>query len=77
MSRKPTARNSAGKSQQNERTAAALAAPGLTVATRKIAARVKAETTACGSGINSVCAVNGSDSVGGTPINTGLCAIAY
>ena len=51
---------------RTERIAAALAAPGLTFATRKIAARVKAETTACGSGINSVCAVNGSDSVGGT-----------
>src|SRR5580704_2806082 len=50
ISRKPTARSSAGRSPQNARTAARLASPGLTVATRKIAARVKGVTTACGAG---------------------------
>jgi hypothetical protein len=50
MSRKPTARNNAGRSTQNDRTTARLPLPGLIVATRKIAARVKAWTTRCDSG---------------------------
>ena len=50
MSRKPTARNNPGSSPQNERTAARAALPGLTVTTRKIAARVKAPTTDWGTG---------------------------
>jgi hypothetical protein len=42
MSRNPTARNSAGSSLQKDRIAARFASPGLIVATKKIAARVKA-----------------------------------
>src|SRR5437660_1380005 len=45
MSRKPTARNSPGRSPQNARTAARAVLPELMVTTRKIAARVKAPTT--------------------------------
>ena len=41
MSRNPTARSSAGRSPQNDRTAARFAPPELTVTTRKIAARVR------------------------------------
>src|SRR5580704_531607 len=50
ISRKPTARNSAGRSPQNDRTVSRLAPPELTAATIKIAARVKVPTTACGTG---------------------------
>src|SRR6476469_6348160 len=45
ISRKPTARTSAGRPLQNDRTAALLVVPGLMVTTRKIAARVKSCTT--------------------------------
>ena len=48
MSRKPTARSSAGRSPQNDRTTPRLAAPGFIVTTRKIAARVSDCATACG-----------------------------
>src|SRR4029077_18429600 len=48
--RKPTARNSAARSPQNDRTAARFSAPGLTVTTTKIAARVKARSTGWGTG---------------------------
>src|SRR5579862_2029768 len=48
ISRKPTARNSADRSPHKDRTAARLAPPGLIVTTRKIAARVKDCSTACG-----------------------------
>ena len=47
MSRKPTARTSAERSLQNERTAARLPSVGPTVATTKMAARVNARTTGC------------------------------
>ena len=56
ISRKPTARSSAGRSPQNDRTAARLASPGLIVTTRKIAARVSDWTTACGAGGRRGCA---------------------
>ena len=46
-SRNSTARNSAARSPQNERTVARLSKPGLIVATRKIAARVSGAATAC------------------------------
>ena len=50
MSRKPTARNSAPRSAQSDFTVAALALPGFTVTTRKIAARVSGAATGCGTG---------------------------
>src|ERR1700722_8700937 len=56
ISRKPTARSSAGRSPQNDRTASRLALPELTVTTRKIAARVKVPTTACDTGGKPDCA---------------------
>src|SRR5580704_14716481 len=56
MSRKPTARNSPGRSPQNDRTASRPAPPELTVTTRKIAARVKVTTTVCDTGGRPDCA---------------------
>src|SRR5580704_17103226 len=56
MSRKPTARNSPGRSPQNDRTASRPAPPELTVTTRKIAARVKVTTTVCDTGGRPECA---------------------
>ncbi len=47
-SRNSTARNSAASSPQNDRRAARLSDPGLTVTIRKIAARVSGAETACG-----------------------------
>src|SRR5260370_24907429 len=46
-SRNSTARTSAARSPQNERTVARLSTPGLSVATMKIAARVSGATTGC------------------------------
>ena len=46
-SRNSTARTSAARSPQNERTAARLSEPDLSVATRKMAARVSGAATAC------------------------------
>src|SRR5580704_1253608 len=46
-SRNSTARTSAARSPQNERRAARFSEPGLSVATRKIAARVSGASTAC------------------------------
>ena len=48
-SRNSTARTSAARSPQNERTVARFSGPGLSVATRKIAARVSGAATACAS----------------------------
>ena len=48
ISRKPTARSSAGRSAHNDRTAPRLAAPGFIVTTRKIAARVSVAPPAAG-----------------------------
>src|SRR5262245_29668349 len=45
--RKPTARRSAERSAQSERTGARFSSPGLIVTTRKIAARVSGEETVC------------------------------
>src|SRR5580693_3653149 len=76
ISRKPTARNSAGRSPQNDRTASRLSSPGLTVATIKIAARVNAWTTACGAGGKPDCApdaVNEFYSVDNAPLREGIC----
>ena len=50
MSRKPTARSKAARSAHRDRTAAQLAGLGLIVATRKMAARVRGRSTACGAG---------------------------
>src|SRR5277367_300044 len=75
ISRKPTARNSTGRSPQNDRTASRLAPPGLTVATRKIAARVKVPTTACGTGGKPDCApdaLNEPYSVDDAPLRKGI-----
>ena len=47
MSRNPTARTSAARSAQKERTVARFSVPGLTVMTRKIAARVSGAATGC------------------------------
>ena len=57
ISRKPTARSNAGRSPQSDRTAVPFAPPGLIVVTRKIAARVKARTTGCGTGGEPACAL--------------------
>jgi hypothetical protein len=46
-SRNSTARTSAARSPHNERRAARFSGPGLSVATRKIAARVSGAATAC------------------------------
>ena len=46
-SRNSTARTSAARSPQNERRVARFSEPGLSVATRKIAARVSGAATAC------------------------------
>jgi len=46
-SRNSTARTSAARSPQNERSMARFSEPGLSVATRKIAARVSGAATAC------------------------------
>src|SRR6202011_6280750 len=65
-SRKPTVRSSAARSPHNDRTAAPLAAPGLIVTTRKIAARVRGAATGWGIGLELSAAagmVIGSDSV--------------
>src|SRR3989442_8742973 len=47
-SRKPTERTSAARSAQKDRIAPRFPAPGLTVTTRKIAARVSGIATGCG-----------------------------
>ena len=67
MSRKPTARTSAARSPQNERTAPRLSAPGFTVTTRKIAARVSGVATGCGTAAGAPAisgVVIGSDPIG-------------
>jgi hypothetical protein len=46
-SRNSTARTSAARSPQNERRMARFSGPGLSVATKKIAARVSGAATAC------------------------------
>ena len=46
-SRNSTARTNAARSPQNERRVARFSGPGLSVATRKIAARVSGAATAC------------------------------
>src|SRR5262245_51072693 len=71
MSRNSTARNSAERSPQNDRRIARLSAPGLTVTTRKIAARVSGADTGCGTTRKPPAApgvANGSESIGWYPV---------
>src|SRR5271165_3237287 len=65
-SRNPTERKRAASSAHSDRTATQLAAPGLIVTTRKIAARVSNVATGCGIGLEFPAAsgvVIGSDSI--------------
>src|SRR5207244_11002588 len=59
----PTVRSSAARSPHSPRTAAPFSAPGLIVATRKIAALVSGAATGCGTADKSA-AVIGSESIG-------------
>src|ERR1700729_3836716 len=73
-SRNSTARNSAARSPQNERRVERFSMPGLSVATRKIAARVSGAATACARaghlpGASGVLVV-GSGCIGVVPENT-------
>ena len=54
-SRNPTARTSAARSAQSERTAWRLSSPGFSATTRKIAARVSGAATGCGIRCRSAC----------------------
>src|SRR5208282_2799473 len=65
-SRNSTARNSAARSPQNDRRVARLSIPGLSVATRKIAARESGAATGCastGKPLAASGALIGSDSI--------------
>ena len=63
-SRNSTARTSAARSPQSERRVARFSEPGLSVATRKIAARVSGAATACARGRRSACYFGGVRRIG-------------
>src|SRR6516162_2827236 len=71
-SRKPTARRSAERSAQRERTGARFSSPGLIVSTRKIAARVSGVAMDCETAAGAdVWALVGSDAIGSQPAGAG------